>query len=788
MIPGLTAVGTTAVSALPPGYTLATVDPLLALLANPYARRTYLLEAGPKNPGTDAIETVRLSNDGWASKPTDTPASTGYKGRLTTPYNAQVSVLRNGLPGGGGIPTFGAIGIGNPSTRGANGTISHEQDDLAGLIWTGYDLEVLVGAPTFARSEFGTIFSGTAEGIRRGFSGLELPLRGYELLLKKPVQSRLYWGFGPCLRFAATGYVDFGDILDRGATDSFTVEVLFSSTTLATFKALATKKTVTAANAGWQFNYNTSNQLVIGAADGTNSVTATVAGAAYLDGTLHRASFVVDRTAQVMRLYVDGELVLTSGSIAGVGSLANANPLRVGSFNDGSLGWTGELDDFRFWSVARTQAEIRATMHRELLGTETGLEVYAKLNEAIGTTAEDSTANNRDGTITAGTWVNTLEGGAELAGKPKPKGRGQVRDYEPVFVGDANFLIYQFNDRSSHAVNAVKDMGLALTPAGNVSDLFATTVAAGEYKTDLTRGLYRLGAKPAGKVTNDFQGDNTGSGYVSTGPDIVRRMLVDDYGFADPAGLDGGAFARANTANGSVCGYATRLEVEHGDEIATRILDSIWAWWTFTRPGLFTLGVVTDPADAVASSTIDANDVLEDSLAEEATPEPTTGLRLGYRRVWATQSASELATTLSSTEIARLGEPYQYAPAGDATVVDDNPEAADFTLPTCLDTLADAQAEADRRQAILGIRRSILRVSLVNGLHAYNVGDVVRLDLDRYSVDHNFLVVGWVEDVPDNITLLLWGRNIAEPTAEALTTQDGVTFTTQDGVTLTTQG
>ena len=46
--------------------------------------------------------------------------------------------------------------------------------------------------------------------------------------------------------------------------------------------------------------------------------------------------------------------------------------------------FNGALDEVRFWSTARTQAEIQAAMNTELVGTETGLLTYFDFNQGIG--------------------------------------------------------------------------------------------------------------------------------------------------------------------------------------------------------------------------------------------------------------------------------------------------------------------------------------------------------------------------------------------------------------------
>ncbi|WP_240220086.1 Ig-like domain-containing protein [Rheinheimera hassiensis] len=56
--------------------------------------------------------------------------------------------------------------------------------------------------------------------------------------------------------------------------------------------------------------------------------------------------------------------------------------------------FVGSIDDIRLWSSARTQAQIENNRSNELVGNESGLLGYWKLNEASGTTVNDSQTNS----------------------------------------------------------------------------------------------------------------------------------------------------------------------------------------------------------------------------------------------------------------------------------------------------------------------------------------------------------------------------------------------------------
>ncbi|MCK4763115.1 MAG: LamG domain-containing protein [Candidatus Aminicenantes bacterium] len=72
--------------------------------------------------------------------------------------------------------------------------------------------------------------------------------------------------------------------------------------------------------------------------------------------------------------------------------------------------FNGMMDEFRFWDVARTEAQIKDNMYRELLGSEAGLKAYYDFNDCAGSsTAADRTGNGYTAQLknmnTTAAWV-----------------------------------------------------------------------------------------------------------------------------------------------------------------------------------------------------------------------------------------------------------------------------------------------------------------------------------------------------------------------------------------------
>ena len=115
-------------------------------------------------------------------------------------------------------------------------------------------------------------------------------------------------------------------------------------------------------------------------------------------GQWHHAAITYDQTT--FRLYIDGALEVQSPA---TGQLAvTTYPLSVGRKAPLSNDYfKGQIDECRVWNVARTQAQIQATMNKALSGAESGLVVYWPFDEASGQTVTDFSPNHNDGTLGA---------------------------------------------------------------------------------------------------------------------------------------------------------------------------------------------------------------------------------------------------------------------------------------------------------------------------------------------------------------------------------------------------
>lgn len=103
------------------------------------------------------------------------------------------------------------------------------------------------------------------------------------------------------------------------------------------------------------------------------------------------------------RVYVNGALhtVITHNQ----GARESTHTLNIGRNPTGTEYWQGRIDEIRIWDHVRTPAQIAKHWNRTLTGTELGLIGYYPFNEGTGTTTEDVSPNNGDGTLVGCTWV-----------------------------------------------------------------------------------------------------------------------------------------------------------------------------------------------------------------------------------------------------------------------------------------------------------------------------------------------------------------------------------------------
>lgn len=365
---------------------------------------------------------------------------------------------------------------------------------------------------------------------------------------------------------------------------------------------------------------------------------------------------------------------------------------------------------------------------------------------------------------------NTLPNGAEgvatdLKDRNKPSGWGRCY-HAPCPLVNTALLIYQANDGVTQAIDAVYDKGAALVASGSnradLAALEAATIAAGEYDTCLSLGLFRLGGSAAGKVTADIQGDASGSGYVSRAGAIVRRILEDRAGVAT-ADIDTAAFAALDADVNYEVGYWTAEEVTCRDAI-NAICASVGAWIVPSRAGMWTIGRLTAPS-GTPDYTITDDDILDiDRIAtnDRGRGVPVWRVELRYNPWWTAFADGDLVAVPGITEAirAQLLQPWRTAASEDAAVKTTHLLATQLNRNALLTVKADADAEAARLQALYGVRRDYvrLRLPLTTTYAGIDFTHVIRVTTPAlgYGAGRDFRPVRITRDA-QFIDLDLWG-------------------------------
>jgi hypothetical protein len=113
--------------------------------------------------------------------------------------------------------------------------------------------------------------------------------------------------------------------------------------------------------------------------------------------TWYHVAGVVDTESGVMRILINGVEVARRDS--GRDIYMSALPLWIGWSHEALYSpFAGQMDEVRIWNVARTQEEIRKTMHTTLSGKEPGLVGYWRF-DATGDTVTGSSPGSADGKL-----------------------------------------------------------------------------------------------------------------------------------------------------------------------------------------------------------------------------------------------------------------------------------------------------------------------------------------------------------------------------------------------------
>lgn len=737
-------------------------------LADPGRTDLWIAELYPYDNSAAAEVTLRVSTDEYATEPTDTPANTPYEARLAEGPSFDTDAAPPG--------TLGQL----PARRGGElvvGLRMGDRDTWRSYDWDGRRATVRHGgySPKLGRkltyAEMG-VAEYEMELAKFGLDSATIPLRDLARKFEDLLQSRRYMGTDFSLRLGASTFVDFGTPAKCDLTGNLTLEGRLWLDSLATSIRLF----VWAGASAYPFDFliNTNGTVRFTASNYSAALTTT---AALL--TKRWYHFQISRlgTSIRFRWREEGpgtETIEAATASAATGAANVGGVLRLGT---GTNPLNGIFDELRLYDYARSADEWRDARSKELSAVEAAsanLKLYCRANSTSGTTVTDSSASPANGTISGSTftWLPSLQGKADLAGKVLPDGFGFVEDANPVLVYEPT-RIYQVHSRNAGGSFIDSEGGATITAGTAYTDwllfLLATTTAAQADTLNCTDGTFvRLGSNPSKPISVTFNGDATGSGYVSTAADIVRRIITTrgKNPLTDPGDLDTASYSALNTANSAVLGLYFTEETTIAEAIR-RALGSVGAVGWFGRTDRKHRVKRFAGASGTPVVTLTEKQIIS---IEPLDPEqPAWEEILTYRPNYSVLTVDQMAAgTISTARQAFLEKAVRTIRRPNNATKTRHKYAGEDRVDTYLTTEADAIVEADRRLALRSQTPRAYRLECTLAGLQLDRMDIVAIDYKDLSAvgaeqtrlglnGVNFVVLAIGERSPEDKALLtIW--------------------------------
>ncbi len=288
---------------------------------------------------------------------------------------------------------------------------------------------------------------------------------------------------------------------------------------------------------------------------GDGVVDELVSLASYNDLEWHHVAAVHDSIG--LTLYVDGDpvdVLATSAPITASMNLVFGKRAPRSNLDY----FHGRLDDFRFWTVARTQEEIRLSDQMTLNGEEPGIYAYWKFDEVLGDKIFDLTSNNIDGNIC---------------------GLERTELHAPVFVSGLT------DEQGNYAIKGIYyGSGITFTVTPSKDTPIGTSLAFDGIDDYIDFPYLRL----------DLTAGYTLEGWFQTAATIDQTL----FAAVDPALNADHVIISMNAAGG--------LDYIHGSSIITSsntFNDEFWHHWAVTHDGNSMILYVDGNVEATAVDT-----------------------------------------------------------------------------------------------------------------------------------------------------------------------------------------
>lgn len=282
---------------------------------------------------------------------------------------------------------------------------------------------------------------------------------------------------------------------------------------------------------------------------------------------------------------------------------------------------------------------------------------------------------------------------------------------------------------------------------------------AGSVGVYLAGGYFRLGGAPDGLVTADVtEGESSAD---RTAAQIWKSVLITNGGMGAPD-YSSGDITALDTADNSEIGFYA-VEETTVAEVLDKIAATPAAWWGADREGVFRIEQLTVPAGAgsFTFAEIDVKGMERVASSDEGNGLPVFQTILRYGRNYTVQD-SDLAGSVTPERRGELSKQWKEVTATDASVKTKHPLAPEVIEETLYAFEADAQAEANRRQAMRGTRRDRNRVTmqLTDATDAVDLGNGGTVTHHRFGLAGGkpVRIIGVDPDAAkQRVTFTVWG-------------------------------
>lgn len=361
-----------------------------------------------------------------------------------------------------------------------------------------------------------------------------------------------------------------------------------------------------------------------------------------------------------------------------------------------------------------------------------------------------------------------LGGAADLKDSPLPLALGDLSaaNIAPPLANQSR-QIWRVHDGGAGALGAVHALyyrggAAGLTDAGDLGGgLETASLSAGQYASDLARGLARCGGNVSGELTMDVSGPAAAG---ATAPALIKWALQRRYGGAAALGAEFASPAAISTA--AVGTFIDEAGVSYADAI-DQWCRSAGLYCVPDEMGVWRIGAHAAPA-ATAGAVIDDYAIV-DIEADDVDP-PAAGVTVLWGRNYTILGRGGIAEAVHGTPreswlAAEWRRETWPDASAQAAIKARWPSAKIREVKTDLRYQADAAALAQRLAGLIGLRADLTardgwRVAVsLDRFQGVKLGQTVRLVWTESGVDRRYVVLGRRLGSPEPglMWLRLWG-------------------------------